>query len=112
MKNFMVRVLFLVLCFCPMAASAQYASQPLTSKLNIVGSVVIKATPGILVCYSVLVAGAVGAIHDTTAVANAAAGNKIAVIPAAVGYTCGQFPFLTGLVIVPGAAQVLSVSYQ
>lgn len=113
MKNFLTRLLFLVFCFCPLAASAQSTGQAyLTSKLNITTSTVVKPASGMLVCFTVLVAGAAGTINDVTTTGAVAASNQIAAIPAVVGYYCGQFPFLSGLVVAPGAAQVVSVSYQ
>jgi hypothetical protein len=93
-------------------AVAQQSNASITSKLNITTATVVKPASGILVCFAVTVAGAAGTINDTTTTGGAAAANVIAAIPAVVGYYCGQFPFLSGLVVSPGAAQVVSVSYQ
>ncbi len=93
-------------------AVAQTPSQPLTSKLNITTSTVVKPAQGILICFNVTTAGAVGAIYDTAATGTVAASNQIAVIPAVVGVYCGEFPFFSGLVVAPGASQVVSVSLR
>jgi hypothetical protein len=97
--------------FLPAPSGAQ-DTQPLTSKLNITTGTVVKPAQGVLVTFNVTVAGAAGAVYDTTTTGAAAAGNQIAVIPAVVGTYYMQFPFLNGLVVVPGAAQVVSVSYK
>jgi hypothetical protein len=81
------------------------------SILNITAASVVKATPGRLVRLSVLVAGAVGTVNDCATTGAAATANQIAVIPAAVGSVVLEWPCAVGIVIVPGAAQVLSVSY-
>jgi hypothetical protein len=64
--------------------------------------------------FNVTTAGAAGAIYDSSTVAGVAAGKLIAVIPAVVGvynFTEG-YPFNEGLVVAPGAAQVVSVSFR
>lgn len=111
MKKFLVALLLLL----PSAALAQdqYGSRPVSSLLNITSSTVVKATNGCLVSVNVTTAGAQGAIYDITTAGAAAAANEIAIIPAVVGtyyYQC--FPFFAGLVIIPGAAQVVSISYK
>lgn len=115
MKNFAVRILlgcFLAALGVAHEARAQYATQPPTNKLNITATTVVKPAQGMLVAFTVTTAGAVGAIYDTSTTGAVAASNLIAVIPATVGVYYVQFPFLTGLVVAPGAAQVVSVSYQ
>lgn len=91
---------------------AQSSNAAITSKLNITTATVVKAASGELVCFNVTVAGAAGTINDTTTTGAAVAANVIAAIPAVVGSYCGRFPFLSGLVVAPGSAQVVSVSYQ
>ena len=112
MKNFAVRVLLLAMFLAPVAAPAQDAanSQPLTRTLNVTGSTVLKPSAGVLVTFNVTTAGAVGAIYDSATSGSAA--TLIAVIPAVVGTYSMQFPFFTGLLVVPGSAQVVSVSYR
>lgn len=109
--NKLLLALFLLL---PVAVQAQDAanSRPLTSLLNIATGTVVKPAPGILVTFNVTVAGAQGAIYDTTTVGAAAAANEIAIIPATVGTYSMQFPFFSGLVVIPGSAQVVSVSLR
>lgn len=65
---------------------------------------------GRLRTFSVIVAGAAGAIYDAVGVA----ANQLAVIPAAVGVTnfVGGWPCTAGLYIVPGAGQTLAVSWD
>lgn len=113
MKNLLMRILLVMLCLAPVAAFAQTAqTEYITSKLNITSAAVVKPAAGVLVCFNVTVAGAAGTINDTTTTGGAAAANVIAAIPAVVGYYCGRFPFFSGLVVSPGSAQVVSVSYQ
>lgn len=108
MKKFIV---LLALLFA-WPALAQTPSQPLTSKLDITTATVVKPAQGILICFNVTTAGAVGAIYDLASTSGVGATNLIAVIPAVVGVYCGEFPFFAGLVVVPGAAQVVSVSLR
>lgn len=93
------------------AQGGQLISEGTSSSLNITAAAVVKAAPGRLVQINVLVAGAAGTANDCLTTAAAAAANQICTIPAAVGVIKLQWPCATGIVIVPGAAQVLSVSY-
>lgn len=79
--------------------------------LNVSASTVIKDVPGFLMTVNVLVAGAEGAIHDCATVLSATAANKIATIPAVVGTNLYQWPCEVGITYIPGAAQVVSISY-
>lgn len=81
------------------------------SALNLAASAVVKAGPGRLMKASVNVAGAVGTVNDCLTTGAAAAGNQIGVIPAVVGVYTFDWPCLVGIVYVPGAAQVVSISY-
>lgn len=81
------------------------------SQLNLAASTVVKAGPGRLMKVSVNVAGAVGTVNDCLTTGAAAAANQIGVIPAVVGVYTFDWPCLTGIVYVPGAAQVVSVTY-
>lgn len=100
----------------PLLTDAQGALQNtaggVKSALNVAASTAVKATPGRVITVNVLVAGAVGAIHDCAATGDAAAGNKVAVIPAVVGVYRFDFPCLVGITYVPGASQVVSISYN
>lgn len=82
-----------------------------TTKLNLAASTVVKAGAGRLMKVSVNVAGAVGTVNDCLTTGAAAAANQIGVIPAVVGVYTFDFPCSVGIVYVPGAAQVASVSY-
>ena len=83
------------------------------STLDIAAATVVKNTPGLLITVSVLVAGAVGAIYDSISTSGNTAENTIGVIPAVVGiYQFNSFPCFNGIVVAPGAAQVVSVSYS
>jgi hypothetical protein len=72
----------------------------------------VKVGPGKLITIAVIVPGAVGAVYDSATVGGVAAGNQIAVLPAAVGVYTFWFPFFNGLVIAPGAAQTWAVSFE
>lgn len=89
----------------------QGAASGFATAYNVAASTVIKAGPGRLVRVSVIVAGAVGTVNDCLTVAAAAVGNQIGVVPAAIGVYYFDWPCLTGIVYVPGAAQVIAVSY-
>lgn len=82
------------------------------STLNISAATQIKVGTGKVIKVSVNVAGAVGTINDCATTGAAAAANQIGVIPAVVGVYTFDWPFFTGLVIAPGAAQVVSVSWS
>lgn len=79
---------------------------------NITASTLVKAGIGRLARVSVVTAGsAAGAAHDCAAIGDAAAGNKIASIPNAVGVVDLDWPCGVGIVIVPGTGQVLAVAF-
>lgn len=83
------------------------------SKLDITSATVIKPTEGRLVGLSVLVAGAVGAVYDATSTTGNTAANETFVIPAVVGYyKLDGMPHFRGIVIAPGAAQVVSAFFS
>lgn len=92
-----------------------FGSQPVFSgdkvAYNVAASAVIKASPGRLVRVSVITAGAVGTVNDCLTVAAAAVGNQIGVIPAAIGVYYFDWPCLTGIVYIVGAAQVVAIDY-
>ena len=73
---------------------------------------VVKASPGMICTAVVLVAGAAGAIYDCTATAAAVTANEIATLPATIGIYQLEFPCISGIVVIPGASQLVSVSYQ
>jgi hypothetical protein len=84
-----------------------------TTELGISASSVIKEGTGRLFSVNVTTAGAAGAIYDSLTVGDIGAANLIATIPATVGtYNYFGLPFENGLTYVPGASQVVSVSYS
>lgn len=70
----------------------------------------VKSGAGRIASVSILVAGAAGKIYDANS-ATATTG-QVYVIPATVGVFVVNFPLSFGLVVAPGAAQVVSVSYS
>ena len=77
----------------------------------ITGSAVLVNTGfGRLAMVNVLVAGSAGAIYDANVAA--ATTNQIHVIPATVGVTWVNVPYIYGLVVAPGSSQVVTVSYS
>ena len=81
------------------------------SLLNVSAATVVKAGSGRVARVSVSVAGAAGTVNDSLTTGAVAASNQIAVIPAAIGIYLIDWPFISGLVVAPGAAQVVAVSY-
>lgn len=60
---------------------------------------------------SVIVAGAAGTIYDANTVASAITGQRLCIIPATVGIHDILMPVTRGIVVKPGAGQIVSVSY-
>jgi len=80
---------------------------------NVTSSTVIKATAGRAFRVAVVVAGsAAGAIHDIATTGGVANANRIAIIPNTVGIYEINWPCATGIVLVPGTGQTLSISYS
>jgi hypothetical protein len=89
-----------------------------TVAFNKTADAAIKLTAGRVCRVSVLVAGsAPGAIHDVTganaaaAIAAAAAGNQLAVIPNTVGVYDLDLPCASGIVYKVGTGQTVVISY-
>lgn len=80
--------------------------------LYVNGTTVIKAQPGMVAQINVLVAGVAGTVNDCATTAAVATANEIAAIPATVGPIRLGFPCAVGIVVAPGAGQVVSVSYR
>lgn len=90
------------------------ASEATKSTLNITAATVVKATPGAILSVSIVVAGAAGTLNDCATTGTAAAANEIAALPAAVGtinFGAGGWPCATGIVVVPGAGQTISIAW-
>jgi hypothetical protein len=80
--------------------------------LGITVATVVKALPGSLLGFTVLVAGTGnGTINDTTTIGGAATANAVCVTPQTVGSVAVNFPCTSGIVVVPGTGQTISVSY-
>lgn len=82
------------------------------SRLNITAATVVKATPGRIAKVTVNVAGAAGTVSDCITTGAVAASNLVWAIPAVVGVYDLDWPCLLGIVVTPGAAQVVSISYN
>ena len=80
--------------------------------LNVTAATVCKATPGICVSVSVVVAGsAAGTVNDVATTGGAAATNQFGTIPNTVGTYTFNWPCGTGIVVVPGTGQTLAASF-
>jgi hypothetical protein len=79
--------------------------------LNITAQTVVKTGAGRVIRFVVNVAGAAGTISDVATTGGVAAANLIATIPATVGIYELDWPVANGIVVTPGAAQVLSLAY-
>ncbi len=83
------------------------------SVLNITAATVVKASPGTIWNVNVTVAGTtVGGVYDFAAATGEASANLVAAIPDVVGSVDLVFPCKTGILIVPGTGQVVSVSFS
>lgn len=83
------------------------------SALFITASTVIKPQPGMVADVSVLQTGStVGGVYDAASTAAANTSNEIAIIPNAVGVTRLNFPCLSGISVLLGTNQIVSVSYR
>lgn len=60
---------------------------------------------------SVIVAGAAGAVYDANTLVSATTGKRLCIIPATVGIHEVLMPVTRGIVISPGAGQIVTVSY-
>lgn len=80
--------------------------------LNITAATVIKATSGICVRVSVIVAGSTaGTVNDVATTGGAAAANQFGTIPNTVGTYDFDWPCGTGIVVVPGSGQTVAVAF-
>lgn len=85
------------------------------SRLNVTAATVVQtAAAGAqrIIRFVVTTAGAAGALYDASTTGGAAAASLIAVMPATVGIYDLNFPIASGVLVVPGSGQVVSVSYQ
>lgn len=80
---------------------------------NISSSQVVKASAGAVHRINVIsCVSTAGACHDCATVEAASAANKIATLPAVVGSYALDITVTAGLVVIPGALQVLAVHYS
>lgn len=80
--------------------------------LNIKVPTVVSTRPGRLLRVSVVRAGTKpGAVHDAEALAGAVASSRIATIPRTIAMYDVDWPCDFGIVVVPGAGQVLAVMF-
>lgn len=93
-------------------SDTQYFNSGRSAALAISAATTIKVGPGRVVRLIVTTAGAAGTVNDCAKPSDAAAGNLVAVIPAAVGPVMIDVPCQVGITITPGAAQVLSVTFD
>jgi len=94
-------------------AQAVYVQEGFSNTYNITSATVIKTSPGRIYKISVIVAGsAAGTVNDVTTTGAVSANNEVAVIPNTVGVTDINWPMNTGIVIVPGTGQTVSISWE
>ena len=80
------------------------------SSQAIAASTLVSTAPGRLAVVSVTTAGAVGVIYDANA--TGVTTKPIYSIPAALGAVLVNVPVVNGIVVVPGAGQVVTVTYS
>lgn len=81
--------------------------------LDISAATVVKATSGVIVMVNVITAGTgAGTVNDVATTGGAAVTNQVATIPDVVGSYAVNMPCATGIVVVPGSGQVVSVSFD
>jgi len=80
--------------------------------LNITAATVVRTGAGYLGRINVNVAGSAGAVYDFATTSGTGAATLIAVIPAVVGTYAFDWPVTAGIVVAPGASQVVSVAYR
>ena len=84
-----------------------------STALGVTAATQVKVGAGTVASVSVIVAGTTaGTVNDAATTGAAAAANQIATIPNAVGIYMLGFPFVNGLVVVPGTGQTVAVSYN
>jgi len=82
------------------------------SKLNLSVSTLIKSGPGRVGSVSVITPGsAAGALHDAASIGGVSAATEICTVPNAAAILKLDWPFVNGLVFVPGAGEVAAVAY-
>ena len=82
------------------------------SSLNLTASTAIAGATKVAKVVVVVAGSAAGGVYDCAATGDAAAGNLVATIPAAIGVIALDWALATGLVIVPGTGQTVAVSWS
>ena len=86
-------------------------NQSLLNVTTATGPTVVKATPGRVAKVNVITAGAaVGGVYDQNVVTPLSA-SQLLVIPTAVGTIDVDFPTLIGIMVSPGAGQLIAISF-
>lgn len=81
--------------------------------LDISAATVVKASSGVVVMVNVITAGSTaGTVNDVATTGGAAVANQVAAIPNTIGSYAVNMPCATGIVVVPGTSQVVSVSFD
>lgn len=88
------------------------APETTNTTLHITAATVVKATPGRVISFTVVAAGAAGTINDCATTGAVAATNEICVTPATVGNYPINFPANVGIVVTPGAAQIIAINWE
>ena len=101
----------------PLQTDAQGALRTSVGGVNVAyrltAATVVKASPGRCITVSVIVAGtATGTANDVTNTAGVAVANQFGTIPNTVGVYNFEWPCLSGIVIVPGTGQTVSVAFN
>lgn len=93
----------------PIAPSVANANTART----ITAATVVKAVPGTVYSVLVTVAGSTaGAVYDANTTGGAVAANKVASIPDTAGsVVVVNWPCASGILLVPGTGQTLSIAY-
>ena len=81
-----------------------------TVSTAITAATVVKGSSGRVCSVSVIVAGAAGKIYDATT--TSATTGVVYVIPATIGVFVVNIPTLYGIVVAPGSAQTVTVSFR
>jgi hypothetical protein len=83
-----------------------------SSHLDCTAGTIVKATPGRLCKVVVTTAGAAGAVYDHSTTSGVGASSLIGTVPATIGIYDFNWPCAVGIVYVPGASQVASISFS
>lgn len=86
-----------------------------SSTKNITAATVVKAAPGKVLTVTIVDDGSGGGfVHDADSTGTAAAANAILALPTGSGPLSieANFPCSTGIVVVPGTAQVIAIAWE